>query len=332
MGKIIAFGEMLMCLSSQGHSRLKQTKSLDIDFGGAEANVAVSLAQFGEKVSFVTRLPENDMADRAMMSLKSFGVEVDHVQWGGDRLGLYYFENGAVYRGSKVIYDRTNSSMYTIKPGEINWQEVFKGASWFHWTGITPALSENAYLVTLEALQAAREMGLTISGDYNYRNNLWQWGKSAEEVMPELLSYCDIMSGVHPDVDVVQEKVGDEQFRLAGNEMMARYPHCKLVVFTSRGSVSASHNTWQGILYDGIEVFRSAAYNLTHIVDRVGTGDSFMAALIYGLRNYESKQEAVEFATAASTIKHFILGDQNVCTVAEAEALMKGNKNGLISR
>ncbi|BDD00940.1 sugar kinase [Persicobacter psychrovividus] len=332
MGKVVTFGEVLMCLASPGSVRLKQSKSLDIDFGGAEANVAVSLAQFGEDVSFVTRVPKNDMAELALMSLKSFGVNTHNVQWGGDRLGLYYFENGAVYRGSKVIYDRDHSAMATIEPHTVNWDEVFKDADWFHWTGITPALSASAFNVTKEALKAAKERGITISGDYNFRKNLWNWGVEAEEVMPELMNYCDIMSGIHPDVDVVKEKVSDALYAEAGQQMMDKYPNCKLVVFTSRGSVSASHNTWAGALYDGERVYRSITYNLTHIVDRVGGGDSFMAALIYALRNYETKQEAVDFATAASTLKHFVLGDQNICSVEEVEALMGGDRTGLISR
>ncbi len=332
MGKVVTFGEVLMCLASPGASRLKQSHSLDIDFGGAEANVAASLAQFGEQVSFVSRLPQNDMAELALMSLKSFGVDTAGVLSGGNRMGLYFFENGAVYRSSQVIYDRLHSAMAEITPNMVDWDQVFDGADWFHWTGITPALSASAAATTKEALEVARAKGVKISGDYNYRSNLWKWGKTAEEVMPELLNYCDIMSGIHPDVDVVKDGVSDELYAASGQEMMDQYPHCELVVFTSRGSLSASHNTWAGALFDGDQVYRSPQYNLTHIVDRVGGGDSFMAALIYGLRHYATKQEAVEFATAASTLKHFVAGDRNVCTIEEVEALMYGDKTGIINR
>ncbi|GJM64226.1 sugar kinase [Persicobacter diffluens] len=332
MGRIITFGEILLCLSAPGAARLKQSKILEIDFGGAEANVAVSLAQFEEEVSFVSRLPENDMSAQAKMSLKSFGVDVKPILKGGNRMGLYYYENGAVYRSGKVIYDRDFSSMATIAPGMVDWDKVFEGADWFHWTGISPALSESAYYTTLEALKEAKFRGITISGDYNYRSNLWNWGKGHTEVMPELLQYCDIMSGIHPDVDIVKEGLSDALFEQAGEEMLGQYPNCKMVVFTSRGSVSASHNLWSGALYDGGKVYRSKQYNLTHIVDRVGTGDAFMAGLIYGLRNLKDKQEAVEFATASSALKHFIPGDQNICTIEEVHKLVYEDQRGLISR
>lgn len=321
-----------MNLSAPGAARLRQTRSFDVSFGGAEANVAVSLAQFGERVKMVSRLPNNDIGESAEKSLRQFGVDTRFILRGGRRLGLYYFEKGAVYRGSKVIYDREFSSLAEIAPGMVNWDIVFQGVSWFHWSGITPALSESAAALTLEALKAAKERGITISGDYNYRAKLWNWGKKAEEVMPELMAYCDVMSGIHPDVDVLEQDISDAHFAASGDELLQRYPNCKLVVFTTRGNISASHNTWSGSIYDGTRVYRSREYNLTHMVDRVGGGDSFMAALIYGLRNYPDKQTAVEFATAASTLKHFVPGDQNICNVPEVEALMNGREVGLINR
>ncbi|ANQ49912.1 sugar kinase [Flammeovirga sp. MY04] len=332
MKKIVTFGEVLLNLAAQGDLRLKQSNCLDLRFAGAESNVAASLAQFGEDVSYITRVPKNDLSEKVINTLRGLGVDTSKVVYGGDRIGIIFFENGAVYRSSKVIYDRAGSSIATIEEGSIDWKAAFEGADWFHWTGITPALSASAAAVTKEALVAAREMGLTISGDYNFRKNLWQWGKDHTEVMPELLGYCDVMSGIHPDVNVVEQEVSDELYALAGEDMMKKYPNCKVVAFTARGSISASHNTWQGVIYDGEKVYRSANYDITHIVDRVGGGDSFMAALIYGLRNYSTKQEAVEFAAAASTLKHLIAGDQNMVTVDEVEALMNGPKNGLINR
>lgn len=332
MAKIVTLGELLLRLSSPGYQRLKQAKQLNIDFGGAEANVAVSLAQFGEDISYVCRVPDNDMTESALRHLKGFGVDTKDTLFGGDRLGLYYFENGSVGRGSQVVYDRAFSSTATMTEGMFDWDKILDGADWFHWSGITPAVSEGAANATLEALEKATAKGLTISMDYNYRGNLWKWGKTADEVMPALMQHCHVMSGTHPDVDVLAGPIADELFEAEGEKIMEQYPNCKVVVFTSRGSVSASHNTWSGALYDGKKVYRSQQYDITHIVDRVGGGDSFMAALIYGLRNLPSHQDTIEFAVAASAIKHTIEGDQNICTVDEVNNFLKSNGSGKISR
>ncbi|OHX63831.1 sugar kinase [Flammeovirga pacifica] len=332
MKKIVSFGELLIRLSSPGYLRLTQTKSLNIDFGGAEANVAVSLAQFGDKVSYVTRVPENDMVTSAIQHLNSFKVGTDDILYGGDRMGLYYYENGAVGRASKVVYDRNYSSTATLTKGMFDWDEILKDADWFHWSGITPAVSEGATEALKEALEFASAKGLTISMDYNFRGNLWKWGKEADEVMPDLMKYNHVMSGTHPDVDVLAGPIKDELFKIEGDKIMKEYPNCKVVVFTSRGVISASHNTWSGALYDGEKVYRSTQYDLTHIIDRVGGGDSFMAALIYGLRNLGGPQETIDFAVAASAIKHTVEGDQNICTVDEVQNFIKTNGTGKIQR
>ncbi|NLR94309.1 sugar kinase [Flammeovirga agarivorans] len=332
MKKIVSFGELLIRLSSPGYQRLQQAKQLNIDFGGAEANVAVSLAQFGDQVSYVTRIPDNDMTVSALRHLNSYGVSTQDVLFGGERMGLYFYENGSNGRASKVVYDRQFSSTATLRRGMINWEKVFEGSDWFHWSGITPAVSEGATDALLEGLEFAQSKGLTISMDFNFRGNLWKWGKTAGEVMPELMQFNHVMSGTHPDVDVLAGDIDDYLFKVEGDKIMTQYPNCKIVVFTSRGVVSASHNTWSGALYDGEKVYRSQKYDITHIVDRVGGGDSFMAALIYGLRNLKNHQETIDFAVAASAIKHTIEGDQNVCSKEEVYHFMKTNGTGKIVR
>lgn len=332
MKKVVCFGELLIRLSSPNNQRLQQAKSLNIDFGGAEANVAVSLAQFGDHVKYITRVPNNDMTLGAVRHLNSYGIDTTDILYGGERMGLYYYENGSCGRSSKVVYDRAFSSTATLGRGMIDWDAIFKDADWFHWSGITPAISEGAKEALLEGLERASDKGLLISMDYNFRGNLWKWGKTAEEVMPELMEFNHVMSGTHPDVDVLNDKIDDYLFQIEGEKIMEKYPLCKVVVFTSRGVVSANHNTWSGALYDGKSVFRSQEYILTHIVDRVGGGDSFMAALIYGLRNLESLQDTIDFAIAASAIKHTIEGDQNICSVAEVKHFMATSGTGKIVR
>jgi 2-dehydro-3-deoxygluconokinase len=311
---------------------LGQAAQLNIDFGGAEANAAVSLAQFGDSVEFITRVPDHSLAKSALRHIEGSGVETRNSLLEGNRIGLYYYENGAIGRSGKVIYDRDGSAFAQLQKGMVDWQAVLEGADWFHWSGITPAVSEGAMDVLLEGLEVAKQNGLIISMDYNYRGNLWKWGKSADEVMPQLMEYCHVMSGTHPDVDVLQGEVPDTLFQEEGEKMMARFPNCQKVVFTSRGVVSASHNTWSGALYNGQKVYRSKQYDLVPIVDRVGGGDAFMAALIYGLRRLENLQKAIDFSIAASAIKHTIEGDQNYCTVDEVQDFVKSNGSGKIIR
>lgn len=343
-GKVVTFGEIMMRLSPPGHLRFRQARSFDIIYGGGEANVAVSLANFGVPVDYVTRLPENDLGDACIQFLRQFGVGVDKIVRGGDRLGIYFLEMGTMQRGSKVIYDRASSAIATIERGMIDWQQVFANADWFHWTGITPAISAGAARVCLEAVQIAKEMGLCVSCDLNYRKKLWKWGKQPGEVMPELVSYCDVAIGNEedadkvfgikaPETDVTAGKVDVDRYRHVCEELTKRFPNLKTVAITLRGSISASHNTWSGVLWDNGKFYIGPLFDVTHIVDRVGGGDSFMGGLIYGLRTYpDDPQGALDFSVAVSCLKHSIFGDFNMATVEEVEKLMGGDVSGRVSR
>jgi 2-dehydro-3-deoxygluconokinase len=334
----------MLRLSPPNHLRFGQARSFNVIYGGAEANVAASLANFGIQVDFVTRLPENDLGDACLMFLRQYGIGVDKILQGGDRLGIYFLEIGAMQRGSKVIYDRANSAIATIQAGAIDWEDVFADADWFHWTGITPALGAGTADVCLEAVEAAKELGLTISCDLNYRSKLWKWGKQPEEVMRDLVAYCDVVIGNEedadkvfgikaPETDVEAGQVEAEKYRHVCREMAEQFPDVKIIATTLRGSISASHNTWSGVLWQQGEFYTGPTYDVTHIVDRVGGGDSFMAGLIYGLRTYEGDaQKALDFAVAASCLKHSIFGDFNITTVAEATKLMGGVGSGRVSR
>jgi 2-dehydro-3-deoxygluconokinase len=343
--KIVTFGEIMLRLAPEGFKRFSQAATFEVIYGGGESNVAVSLANYGLPTEFVTRLPANDIGDCALMEMQKRGVGVQYIVRGGERLGIYFLEMGAVSRGSKVVYDRAHSGMATIKKGMIDWEAVFAEASWFHWTGITPAISQGAADVCLEAIQTANRMGVTVSTDLNYRKNLWQYGKKPSEVMPDLVAGCDVILGneedaekhfdIHPEgVDVTQGETIDAQaYTSVCQQLMKRFPRAKKVIITLRGSISASHNSWSGVLYDGKKLYEAPTYQITHIVDRVGGGDSFMGGLIYGLLNYEGNdQKALDFAVAASCLKHTIYGDANLVTVDEVEKLMKGDASGRVSR
>ena len=346
MKKVVTFGEIMLRLATPGYLRFSQAKEFTATFGGGEANVAVSLANYGIPAEFVTRLPKNDIARSCLMDLRSYGVNTDHVVEGGDRVGIYFLETGAVARASKVVYDRANSSIADIQPGMVNWEEVFQGAQWFHWTGITPALSQGAADACLEAIKVANKMGITVSTDLNYRKNLWKYGKTASEVMPALVEGCDVILGneedaekvfgIKPegfDVTATGGHVDAAEFESVCTQMMKKFPRAKKVIITLRGSINANHNTWAGVLYDGKTLFQSPQYDITHIVDRVGGGDSFMGGLICGLINHPGDdQKALNFAVAASCLKHTIYGDFNQVTVAEVENLMKGDGSGRVSR
>jgi 2-dehydro-3-deoxygluconokinase len=343
MKKIVAFGEIMLRLAPPGFQRFTQARSFDVIYGGGEANVAVSAANYGLPVEYITRLPKNDIGDACLNFMRQYGVGTSHIVRGGDRLGIYFLETGAVQRGSKVIYDRAGSALATIEPGMVDWDAAFEGAGWFHWTGITPAISESAAAVCLEGVKAAKKAGVTISCDLNYRSKLWKWGKQPGEVMEELVSYTDIaigneedaakVFGIHaPEVDVTKGNVEAEAYVHVCNKLKERFPSLKTIAITLRGSLSASHNTWSAILWDNGEVFTTPTYDITHIVDRVGGGDSFMGGLIHGLLTYESKQSAINFAVAASALKHTIKGDFNLVSVAEVEKLMGGDASGRVSR
>lgn len=344
--KVITFGEIMLRLATPDHLRFNQTNQYGATFGGGEANVAVSLANYGIETEFVTRLPDNDIARACVMDLRKYGVGTSRIIYGGERLGIYFLETGAVARASKVVYDRAHSSIAEIQPGMIHWEEVFKDASWFHWTGITPAISEGAAKVCQEAIEAANRLGITVSCDLNYRKNLWKYGKTASEVMPRLVAGCDIILGneedaekvfgIKPegfDVTATEGEVYAASFQSVCTQLMDRFQRAKKVIITLRGSINANHNTWGGVLYADNRLYESRRYDITHIVDRVGGGDSFMGGLIYGLLSYPGDdQKALDFAVAASCLKHTIYGDFNQVTVAEVEKLMAGDASGRVSR
>ena len=346
MSKVVTFGEIMLRLATPGYQRFVQSNSLNATFGGGEANVAVSLANYGIDTEFVTRLPQNDIADWCVSELRKYNVGTKEIIRGGERVGIYFLETGAVSRSSKVVYDRANSSIAEIKPGMINWHEVLKDADWFHWTGITPALSQGAADACLEAIKVANELGVTVSTDLNYRKNLWKYGKKASEVMPELVAGCDIILGNEEDAEKVfgikpegfdAEHTGGEvdaaEFQSVCVQLMNKFPRARKVIITLRGSINANHNTWGGVLYSNDTLHQSKRYDITHIVDRVGGGDSFMGGLIYGLLTYtDDDQKALDFAVAASCLKHTIYGDFNLVTVSEVENLMKGDGSGRVMR
>lgn len=334
----------MLRLATPDFLRFGQSEVYTATFGGGEANVAVSLANYGVPVDFISRLPKNDLGTACMMELRKFGVGVENLVWGGDRLGIYFLETGAVSRGSKVIYDRANSAVSEIKPGMIDWDKVFENAGWFHWTGITPAISQSAADVCAEAIRKANEKGITVSCDLNFRKNLWKYGKKASEVMPELVAGTDIVLGNEEDaamvlgikpegVDVTAGHVEAAAYESVSRQIMERFPRCKKVITTLRGSVNANHNSWSGVLWDGKTLFEAPTYQITHIVDRVGGGDSFMGGLIYGLLTWpDNSQKALNFAVAASCLKHTIYGDFNRVTVDEVEKLMGGDASGRVAR
>ena len=343
MAKIVTFGEVMLRLATPEHLRFGQANVYESTFGGGEANVAVSLANYGMDAAFVTRLPENDIADACLRELRGLGVGVSHCVRGGDRMGIYFLETGAVSRASKVIYDRAHSAISAIEKGMIDWEAVLKGADWFHWTGITPAISQGAADVCLEALEVASKLGVTVSCDLNFRKKLWKYGKSAGEVMEKLVSCCDVIIGNEEDAEKVfgikpenfnadEGVIENTRFESVARQLMEKFPKAKKVVITLRGSVNADHNTWSSVLFDGEKLYSSMTYDITDIVDRVGGGDSFCGGLIYGILAYHDDKKALDFATAASCLKHTISGDYNRVTISEVETLMNGNGSGRVSR
>ncbi len=343
-GKVVTFGEIMLRLSPPNFKRFIQTRSFDVIYGGGEANVAVSLANYGIPVDYITKLPNNEIGDACIKFLRQFGVNTKNIVRGGNRIGIYYLEMGSSIRPSKVIYDRANSAISEADPKDFNWDKIFEGASWFHWTGITPAISQNLANICLEAVKVAKEKNITVSCDLNYRSKLWKYGKAPIDVMPELVKHCDVAIGNEedaekvlrikaPDTDVSTGKVEATNYRVVVEEIVKQYPNLKQVAITLRGSISASYNTWSAILYDGNEMYVGPQYEITPIVDRVGGGDSFMGGLIYGLLTYkEDLQMVLNFAIAASCLKHTILGDFNLVSVDEVLKLMGGDSSGRVSR
>jgi len=340
--RVVTFGEVMLRLKSPGAERLFQSPSLEATFGGAEANVAVSLAQFGASVSFVTALPHNQVGDACVAGLRGFGVDTSHIRRQGERVGIYFLETGANQRPSRVIYDRTHSAIALAQPGDFDWNAIFQDAGWFHITGVTPAISEGAAELCIEGASKARELGLTVSCDYNFRKNLWKWGKKAPEVMREIVRHttigianeedCQKSLGIDIAVDVHAGSLESERYRAIAERVLDHFPGLEKQAITLRESRSADHNGWSAVLHNRKEFLTSRAYEITDIVDRVGAGDSFGAGLIHAFLSGRDDQSALEFATAASCLKHSIPGDYNRVGVAEVEALMKGEASGRVQR
>ena len=347
MGRVVTFGEVMLRLKSPGNERLFQSSLLEATFGGGEANVAVSLANFGLPVSFTTVLPSNTVGDACIRELRSFGVDTSFIARAGERMGIYFVEAGSNQRPSVVMYDRSNSSIATADIQVIDWNTVFQGASWFHLTGITPAISRNSTELCLAALTAARRLGVTVSCDYNYRAKLWKWGRPAHEVMREIVSLVDVgianeedcqkALGIQIPRPAVKDSVEDgridvDYYRDLSNAVLTQFPNLKKQAITLRESINAEHNGWSGCLNNRNDFFISKRYEITDIVDRVGSGDAFAAGLIYSLETHMPDDQALEFAAAASCLKHTIPGDYNRVSVTEVKNLMGGDTSGRVQR
>jgi 2-dehydro-3-deoxygluconokinase len=342
MAEFLSFGEIMLRLKTPGNERFFQSSSFEATFGGGEANVAVALANFGLSAGFISALPQNDLGDAAVRELRGFGVDTTAVLRAGNRIGIYFLETGANQRPSKVVYDRAGSSIAEAKPGDFDWDCILDGGKWLHITGITPALSQSAADLSFEAVKSAKALGLTVSCDFNYRGKLWKYGKSAVEVMSELVKFVDVgianeedcqkSLGVTVDVDVSSGTLDHAKYEALSEKMMQTYPNLSVMAITLRESMSADRNGWSACLRDGDGFRLSRRFEITDIVDRVGGGDSFASALIYGLSVYDDRQQALEFAAAASCLKHSISGDFNRVSVAEVRNLMGGDASGRVQR
>ena len=340
--KIVTFGEIMLRLTPPDYLRFNQTNLFRASYGGSEANVAVSLANYGLQSEFVTRLPDNRVADACIDDLRRYGVRTDAILRGGKRLGIYYMEEAAAMRSSHVVYDRADSAFDTLQPGMIDWDGIFRGASWFHWSGISAAVSAGTAAVCAEAIAAAHAAGLTVSCDINYRKNLWKYGKAASEVMNKLAESVDVAIaneedvqkslGITADVDVESGSLDREKYRMLGSKVLSAFPNMKMIAITLRESHSADYNGWAACLNDGEHFYVSKKYEIRDIIDRVGGGDSFAGGLIYGLNHYADRQQALEFAVAASCLKHSVIGDFNRVGVSDVEKLAGGDGTGRVQR
>ena len=340
--KVLTFGEIMLRLASNNHERLFQTNQLAATFGGGEANVAVSLANYGMDAEFFTVLPKNTIGEACIGELRRFNVGTSKIIKKDGRMGIYFLEPGANQLASKTIYDRADSTIATSKVGDVDWDNIFKDVNWFHITGITPAISQTAMELSLQSVKVAKEKGITVSCDLNYRKNLWKYGKKASEVMREIAKYVDVAIAneedvqksldITIDVNVESGQLDREKYKELGNKVLQTYPNMKMIAITLRESHSADYNGWAACLNDRDNFYVSKKYEIRDIIDRVGGGDSFAGGLIYGLNNYDSKQEALEFAVAASCLKHSVIGDFNRVSKEDVEKLMSGDGTGRVQR
>ena len=342
MTDFLSFGEIMLRLKTPGNERFFQTPAFEATFGGGEANVAVALANYGLNAGFVSALPDNEIGESAIRELRKFGVDTQHIKRSGDRVGIYFLETGANQRPSKVVYDRAASSICQAQPGDFDWNAIFDSARWLHITGITPALSKSAADLSLEAVVAAKKAGVTVSCDFNFRGKLWKWGKTAPEVMTELVKHVDVgianeedcqkSLGITVDVDVESGELDTAKYEALSQKVLDTFPDMSAIAITLRESYSADRNGWSACLRDEGGFRLSRRYEITDIIDRVGGGDSFASALIYGLNAYQDRQQSLEFAVAASCLKHSIAGDFNRVSVGEVEHLMGGDASGRVQR
>lgn len=340
MAKIVTMGEIMLRLSTPGNNRFVQSDSFDVNYGGGEANVAVSLSNFGHDAFFISKVPAHEIGQAAVNSLRKFGVHTDFLARGGDRLGIYYLETGSSLRPSKVIYDRAHSSICEANPEDFDFEKIFAGADWFHWSGITPAISDKAAECLKQACIAAKKAGVTVSCDLNFRKKLWT-SEKAQSIMRPLMQYVDVCIGneedaemclgFKPSSDVESGKTEADGYKSIFTKMQQEFGF-QYVISTLRESFSASNNGWKALIYNGKEFYQSRRYEITPIVDRVGGGDSFSAGIIHGLVSKMSQGDALEFAVAASALKHTIPGDVNMVNIQEVESLAAGNTSGRVQR
>ena len=336
MKQVVTFGEIMMRLSPPLNQRFTQATTLEVNYGGGEANVSAGLAGLGMPAMHVTCFPNNDLGQAAAQQFRGRGVDMSRAVFSGDRLGAYFLEVGAGMRPSKVVYDRANSAFDRLDPAIFDWDEILKDAAWLHWTGITAAISAAAAEATKQAIAAARRLGITVSADVNYRRNLWQYGQRAQDVMPKLVAGCDVVVCSENDAEdlfgIVPEKGEEPKFVSMAKQVMAQFPQVKQVITTRRKTYSASHNGLKGLLYDGQNYVQTELLDIQPIVDRIGGGDAFMAGFIYGSLTYNDLPQALRFAVAASALKHTVHGDYNLASVAEVEEIVKGNTSGRLLR
>lgn len=340
--KVLTFGEIMLRLKAPGHERLMQAPNLEATFGGGEANVAVSLANYGMDASFLSFLPNNAVADACIGELRRFNVDTSRIIRKDGRVGIYYLEAGANQLPSKVIYDRAYSSISLAGPGDVDWNKAFDGVGWMHISGITPAISESLMELSIESVKEAKTRNIVVSCDLNYRKNLWKYGKNAQEVMSEMASFCDVLIaneedvqkslGITIDVDVESGEIDNSKYEILGNKVLEKYPNAKMIAITLRESKSADTNGWSTCINNREKFYVSRHYDINDIIDRVGGGDSFAGGLIYGLNTYDTMEEALEFATAASCLKHSVIGDFNRVTVDDVKKLMAGDGSGRVQR